>query len=65
MKEIFTKRAGGKYEILFAISNKKYATLHMQNRLEIETLARAGRGLEMSDIKIGDKDMKVFFTDIG
>ena len=66
IKEITEFNAGGKYELIILINDDKYASLHMQNRLEAETLAQMGRGLSFESVTLKNgKPAKLYTADIG
>lgn len=61
---VYSLHDDAKYEFMFIVDSELYATYHMQTRLEVETLAQVGRGLEMKDVKIktnsGERPAKLF-----
>ena len=66
IKEVTDFNAGGKYEIIALINDEKYSALHMQNRLEAETLAQMGRGLKFESVTLKNgKSAKLYTADIG
>ena len=65
IKELYGHDLSGKYGIFLLINNEKYSLIHMQNRLEAETLAKMGRGLTLSEITLKNgKSAKLYITDI-